>query len=108
MKYFWGVVIFPVFLVIFMLLEYGRMTVLAGEVVQPLIFTLVIELIYLRVKRLPILWFASALLVLMVIFYLFNFLLLANWIGSLGFGMLFITISSYMPELFKHGLIEKF
>lgn len=108
MKYFWGVVVFPVFLTIFMLLEYGRVTILTNEIIQPLIFTLAVELIYLRVKRLSILWFASALLVLMVIFYLFNFLLLANWLGSLGFGMLFITSVSYMPELLKHGFIEKF
>lgn len=108
MKYLWAMIIFPVSLVIFMILEYGRITIVGSEIIQPLIFTLVVEVIYLRKYRLPILLFSLAMLFLMVILYLFNYLLTANWIGSLGFGMLLLIISSYLPEFIKNGFIEKF
>lgn len=47
------------------------------------------------------------LLLIMVIFYLFAAIKLANSIGSLGFGILTITVMSYIPTIFKKGYIEK-
>lgn len=46
-------------------------------------------------------------LFLMIVFYLIGQLDTANWFGSLGFGLLVITVIFYLPELFKKGYINK-
>lgn len=106
MKYLWSFIIFAVSLLVFEILEYGRLTLLINELIQPLIFSSSVVLIFLshKFKQLS-LWFSLILLALMVVFYLFNLLLVANWVGSLGFGVLVISIFSYLPSLIKYGHI---
>ena len=49
-----------------------------------------------------------ALLLLMIFFYLIGQLDTSNWLGSLGFALLIVTIVSYLPQLFKRGYIDKY
>lgn len=106
MKYFYASIIFFASLAVFMLLEYGRMTLSLNEFFQPLIFSFVVVVIFLYAKfRKAILLISLLLLVLMVISYMFGFLTVSNWIGGLGIGILVIIISSYFPKLVKNGHI---
>lgn len=106
MKYFRQALIFAVCSLVFMILEYGRITFLIDELIQPVIFAFTVTVMFLNGKsRLLILWFSGVLLVLMVVFYLFNFLSVSSWVGSLGFGILVILIFSYLPNLIKYGHI---
>ena len=106
MKYFWGGLIFVVCSFVFMILEYGRLTFLMDELIQPVIFAFMVTIVFLNGKSRPlVLWFSGVLLVLMVVFYLFNLLSLSSWIGSLGLGILVILIFSYLPNLIKYGHI---
>lgn len=48
-----------------------------------------------------------AILIVMILFYLSGNIKLANSIGSLGFGILAITIATYIPAIFKSGYLEE-
>lgn len=109
MKYLWTAFVFSISLIIFMILEYGHITLSISEIIQPLFFASIVTLIFLRSKlRRYIFWFSSTLLILMIILYIFNLLLFANWVGGLGAGIMVILITSYLPEIIKKGYIEKF
>lgn len=79
------------------------------QLIQPVIFALtgVIATFFLR-KRKLILIISLSLLSLMIFAYLLSLMDISNWLGSLGFGMLFITIFSYLPQVIKRGYVEKF
>lgn len=106
MKYSWGALIFTACSLVFIILEYGRFPFLMDELIQPIIFAVVVTIMFLDGKsRLLVLWFSGLLLVLMVVFYLFNLLSVSSWVGSLGLGILVIWIFSYLPQLLKYGHI---
>lgn len=109
MKYFWFVLIFLISFVIFMILEYGRFTTLITELIHPIIFSTISSWIFiLPSSRYTILLFSLFSFLVMAVFYLFQLVEIANWIGSLGFGILVITVVSCLPQLIKKGFIEKF
>ena len=97
------------FTLIFFVLDFGFSFNHISQVIQPLIFatTAAICILYPYYKK-PILFVSQVPLFLMIVTYLIKMLDFSNWIGSLGFGMLFITIFSYLPQIFKKGYIEKF
>lgn len=97
------------FTLLFFVLDFGFSFNHVSQIIQPLIFatTAAICILYPYYKK-PILFISQVLLFLMVVTYLIKMLDFSNWIGSLGFGMLFITIFSYLPQIFKRGYIEKF
>lgn len=106
MKYLWGVLIFAVCSLVFMILEYGRLTFLMDELIQPVIFAFTVTVVFLNGKlRHLVLWFLGVSLILMVLFYLFNLLSVSSWVGSLGLGILVILIFSHLPNLIKYGHI---
>lgn len=77
------------------------------KIIQPLIFSLTVFAVILKssMKR-SLLFISGSMLSVMIMFYLFNQLMIANWIGSLGFGIGVITITGYFPKLIKDGYIE--
>lgn len=98
-----------IFTFIFHLLSFELETNSVNRIIQPLIFsiTLVIGILFSTFRKVVII-ISLILLLLMILTYLFNILDFSNWLGSLGFGMLFITIMTYLPEFIKKGYIEKF
>lgn len=77
------------------------------KIIQPLIFSLSVLIIILKPSlKKNLLFISGSMLLLMIIFYLFNQLMIANWIGSLGFGIVVITIAGYLPEIIQRGYIE--
>lgn len=104
-----GVIIFIVSLFVFSFLEFESSLGKIDSLIQPLIFaaTLSIGLCLPRFKKI-ILLISLSFLMVMIFTYVFNQINLSNWIGSLGFGMLVITVATYLPELIKRGYIEKF
>ncbi len=105
------IILIPILIVIFTFsftfLEIGLEIHKITQIIQPFIFALsaVLCILYNSLRRL-ILKISLVLLALMVLTYLFDNLDFANWIGSLGFGMLVIVIFSYLPILIKKGYIE--
>lgn len=93
----------------FIILDSGLDIKQLNLLIQPLIFAVVATISFLfESYRKLLLFFSATVLSLMVIIYLFNQLDLANWVGSLGFGMLVIILFSYLPILVKKDSIEKF
>lgn len=100
---------FIFFLIIFTILDFGMEINKFIQLTQPIIFALtaVIAIFFLKLRKL-ILVISLSLLSLMIFTYLLSLLDISKWVGSLGFGMLFITIFSYLPQVIKKGYIEKF
>lgn len=97
-----GIVIFFTSLGLFTFLEFGSSNF-------PLLFAVTLSLsVTMPNFRKKLLLISFVLLLLMVLFYLFNNLAQANWIGAAGFGMLVLVIFTYIPELIKRGHIERY
>lgn len=102
-------VLIIIFSFVFTVLNTGLELKRFDQIIQPLIFALSITIciLYSNFRK----YFINAslcLLLAMVLTYMFNMLEIANWLGSLGFGILFITIMSYLPQLIRRGSIESF
>lgn len=79
------------------------------RLLSPLIWAVSLAtMVFLPNTRRIFIYISFILLSAMVIFYLFNLINLANWLGSLGFGELVLLMICYFPKLFKNGFIEKF
>lgn len=78
----------------------------AESVFQSLIFALLTLLLILhpRLKKIFIV-LSLILFVLMVIFFVLNFIHIANFFGSLAFGILIISGLFYLPKVLKEGYI---
>lgn len=106
MKYPLAIFIFTLALIFFIILEYGRLPDSLNGIIQPIIFAIVVVLIFIKGQyRQAILWMSSMLFFLMVFFYFLNQIPVSNWVGSLGIGILVILIFSYLPQLIKNGHI---
>lgn len=107
------VILLPIILLIssliFTYLDQGVEINDISQIIQPLIFSIffTISILFLSVRR-YFLALSMCLLGLMVLTYLFHLLDISSWIGSLGFGIFFVTIVSYIPQCIKNGYIEKF
>lgn len=104
-----GIIIFTVSLFVFYFLEFESSLAKVESLIQPLFFAASLAICIIRPHFRKIILIASVILLAVMIFtYLFNQINIANWIGSLGFGMLFIILATYLPELLRRGYIEKF
>lgn len=79
------------------------------KLITPFLFSVTLTLIvFLPILKKLLLYISIFLMIAMVLFYLINLLELANWIGSLGFGILTIVVICLIPQLVKKGYIETF
>lgn len=102
-------ILIPIFTLVFTVLNSGLKVNQLNQIIQPLAFALsATSCILFPNIRTNLIKGSLYILLSMVLVYLFNMLDIANWLGSLGFGVLFITIISYLPQLVKRGSIEKF
>lgn len=113
MKIVVKVILVPILIVvltyIFTLLNLGVSINQVSQVIQPLIFAFsVVICIFSPKYKKNIIQLSLGLLLFMIFTYLFNLADISNWVGALGFGMLFIAVFSYLPQLIKKGYIEKF
>ncbi len=103
----------PIILVLFFLLfttldsggDYSHIDLL----IQPGIFAMILTLsiFYARFRK----YFVVAAVILqaiLVITYLLQMWEVSNWFGSLGFGILLISVFSYIVMLIKKGRIDRF
>lgn len=92
-----------IFTIIFKILDSGlEINNVVSSLIQPIIFALSATICILQTKyREFILFIAFVLLSVMVIMYLANRLDFSNFIGSLGFGILIIVISSSLSKMIK-------
>ncbi len=102
------IIIFAVSIIVFSFLEYETSLNKIPTLMQPLFFsiTLSVCLLWPRFRKIFI-FCALIFLTIMIFTYLLNILDIAEWIGSLGFGMLVITIISYSNDFIKKGYIER-
>lgn len=109
MKIILAFVLILIFTFLFTIINVGLDINSVNQIIQPLIFALTaaIGILYFPLRK-YFLVVSLCLFSLMVMTYLINMLEVSNRIGSLGFGMLFITVASYLPEIIKKGNIEKF
>ena len=97
------------FAVLFTILDYNGKSFHISQIIQPVIFASVLIIcIFSSAARKYMIAASFFMLSLMIITYLLQMLEVSNWIGSLGFGVLTITLFSYLPELIKKGYIEKY
>lgn len=92
---------------IFIWLENGLAIKGSSDLIKPVIFSFSASFAYINFKRRLLLILSMIMLFIMVIFYLFWQIDLANWFGSLGFGMLVIYTLGHIPQLLKKGYVEK-
>lgn len=99
-------VIFIIILGFFLLLNSGLRFDSAESVFQSLIFALLTLLLILRpwLKKVFIV-LSLILFVFMVIFFILDFISVANFFGSLAFGILIISGLFYLPKVLKKGYI---
>lgn len=99
-------VIFIIILGFFLFLNSGLRFDSTESVFQSLIFALLTLLLILhpRLKKVFIV-LSLILFVLMVIFFVLNFIPIANFFGSLAFGILIISGLFYLPKVLKNGYI---
>ena len=103
-------IILPIILVVtFNMFEYGFVWDKVDKFLYPIVLTAVSMIIFFipRVRRFSLM-IAFGMLILMVLLYLSNNPNLANIIGSFGFALLLIVISSLFPQLIKKGYIEQY
>lgn len=73
---------------------------------QTLFFTLMTLLLIFKTWLKKVFVILSAiLLVIMVVFFILDFIDIANFFGSLGFGIFIISSLFYLPKLLKYGYI---
>ena len=94
---------------VFAVLDNGFSIEPISVLIQPIIFGIIggTSIMYKNLRR-SIIILSLILLILMIVVYLFNLFELANLIGSLGFGILSVTIATYIPDLIRKGFIEKY
>ena len=102
------VVISIILFFIFSAFEFEPLNQVTSKYIQSAIFSLTFLIVTIKPKlRIKIFYLTFLLFFLMVGFYLFQRLALANSLASVGIGIFFITSLSYLPELIKKGYIEK-
>lgn len=99
----------PLLIGFFNFLEYGFEWNRIDQFVYPIILTLITLLIFLVSKLRKFFLISSFLILFVMIFlYLLDELNLANIVGSFGFAVLLIVVTSYMPQIVTKGFVEKY
>lgn len=96
-----SIIIFVVSLPLFIFLELGFKVVSVFDLIFPFIFSIVAAISVYKIYRRYLFIISFLLFAFMVVFYLFWQMDLSNWFGSLGIGILTITMLSHIPELMK-------
>lgn len=93
---------------IFNILEFELLNEGINKNIQSIIFaTSSGAAVYYPKLRKKLIYASVAILIVMILFYLSGNIKLANSIGSIGIGILTITIATYIPTIFKNGYLEK-
>lgn len=102
--------ILPLSLVVFFnFSEYGFEWNRPEKFIYPVILMILTLVIFLKTKlRKFFLTWSLVMLLLMIVLYLVGNIDMANIVGSFGFVLLIIVVTSYMPQIVKSGFIEKF
>ena len=102
-------IIFIISFLLFIYLDDGFDIQAIKQIIQPLFFAFAFtsSVLFANLRR-YLLVSSCSLLAILILFYLLQMLEIADWIGRMGFGILFITIFSYLPQFIKRGYIEKF
>ncbi len=106
-RIFLDLTIFILAAIIFSYLEFGYPLKSIDMIIRPIIFAFSLLITLKAQFRGYLLLGSLILLFLMIIFTLIWQLTLADWIGSLGFGMLVIYVAGFIPQLIKKGYIER-
>lgn len=103
-----ALILFVIAVFVFTVLDVGMNVDQINQLVQPLFFAATFTLSVLFANFRKYLLISSALLlILLVITYILQMLVISDWVGRLGFGILFIVIFSYLPQFIKKGFLEK-
>lgn len=102
-----GVLIFIISLPIFIFLDNGVSLPAKERFIQELIFASALCLTFYKVFKRYILIFSISSLIVMILLVSFLKFALADWFGSLGFGILLIYFIGLLPELIKRGHVDK-
>lgn len=102
--------VLPLFLVVFFnFSEYGFKWNRIDKFIYPVTLMMLTLVIFLKPKLRKFFLILSLLILLLMIFlYLVDEINMANIVGSFGFVLLIIVVTSYMPQIVKMGYIEKF
>jgi len=102
--------ILPLFLVVFFnFSEYGFKWNRPEKFIYPVILMILTLVTFLKptLRKFFLTW-SLVILLLMIFLYLVDEIDMANIVGSFGFILLIIVVTSYMPQIIKSGFIEKF
>ena len=102
--------ILPLFLVVFFnLSEYGFKWNRIDKFIYPVFLMMLTLVTFLNPKLRKFLLTGSLVVLLLMIFlYLVDEVNMANIVGSFGFALLIIVVTSYMTQIVKMGYIDKF
>lgn len=94
--------------IVFNILEFELLNQAISKYIQSFIFstTLIIS-IFKQQFRKKLFYLSLFFIFLAFVLYLVNQLMLSNSLSSLGIGILFITLLSYLPKIVKMGYTEK-
>jgi len=101
------ILVYIVSLPIFIWLESGFVIRSMADFIKPLLFSLSLVISLSDFYRKYLLITSLTFLGLMVVFYLFWKIDIANFFGSVGIGILTISFLGYFPKLLKNGFVEK-
>lgn len=108
-KIIFGCISIVILTVIFTLLNLGGEVNQINQIFSPVVFAISgVGSVLIPTARRIFLIISLGLLSVMVFTYLLNMVDIANWMGSLGFGMLLVISCTYLPQFIKRGFIEKF
>ncbi len=102
------ILLFVILIFVFNLLEYEPLNQTSSKYFQSIIFSATLTVsIFHPTSRLKLLYLALIFLVGMTGFYLINQLALSNSLASIGIGILFLVLITYIPQIVKKGEVEK-
>lgn len=101
-------IISPILYILFNIVEFEPLNQLTSKYFQSLLFVFTFMIVTIKpIFRTKIVYFSLFILLIMAGTYILQKIALANSLASIGFGLLFITLTSYLPELVKKGVVEK-
>ena len=100
-------ILFVISFLIFNVVEFELLNQEMNKYLQSLIFSTVLILSFYRpILRIKLFYIIFLLIFAAILFYLLNQLYLSNSLASIGIGILFIVLLSYLPQLIKKGYVE--
>lgn len=107
-NFFYILILFISSFLIFNSLEFELLNQAVNKYIQSFIFsTTLIICIFKQQFRTSLFYLSLFFIFLAFVLYLVNQFMLSNSLSSLGIGILFITLLSYLPKIVKIGYTEK-